>query len=708
MLVSLIRTTGKILFRVSGQFATPLSQIYFKSRNLLRKIYTVTLRLGRDDIALYFDSAFYLAEHADVREAGLDPYRHFCAFGWYEGRKYRVFDYAWYLATYPDVRVAGKNAYEHYLEFGIAEGRSARYITSNFDCDGSGVSDYTKWLREHRALLDSASLTSAETTSGPLISVVMATYNTPELFLREAVESVLAQSYQSWELCICDDASPNERVFEALREFAATDPRIKLHRREVNGHISAATNDALSLARGTFVAFLDHDDVLARDALSAVASLVGASADLDIVYSDEDKLDERGGRYSPYFKPDFNYELLLAQNYFNHLTVIRRERIIEAGGLREGYEGAQDHDLILRVLENSRPDRIGHIPRVLYHWRAVSGSTALAGSEKAYAIATGRAAVQDHLDRIGMPANVEKAPEGCGHYRVKYQLISPLPKVTIVIPTRDRAEILSVCLNSLFTRTSYRNFDVIVVDNGSTERATSDLLARQPSELVSIIRIDEPFNFSRLNNIARESARGEILCFMNNDIEVKSGDWMAEMLSFAQLPEVGCVGARLWYPNMTLQHGGVVLGIGGVAGHAHKNLTYNSHGYFCRAVHHQNFSAVTGACLMISGSKFDKVGGFDERLAVAFNDVDFCLRVKTAGYRNVWTPYAELVHHESASRGLDITPERRARFEGEVNFMIKRWGDQLIDDPAYNPNLSLIFEDFSYAWPPRIRCEGAN
>ena len=392
----------------------------------------------------------------------------------------------------------------------------------------------------------------------------------------------------------------------------------------------------------------------------------------------------------------------MAQNYFNHLTVIRRSVVTQVGGLRFGFEGAQDHDLILRVLEVSSPNRVLHIPKILYHWRAMAGSTALAGAEKSYAPVAGRRAVQEHLDRIGVRAVAEHAPENCGHYRVRYSLPSQQPSVTIIIPTRDRSDILGLCLDSVLSRTSYSNFNIIVIDNGSIETDTFELFERQPKDRVQIIRIDEPFNYSRLNNIAALNAEGEFLCFMNNDIEVKSKDWLGEMVSFALQSGVGCVGARLWFPNTNLQHGGVILGIGGVAGHAHKYVDQKSHGYFCRAIHHQSFSAVTAACMIIKRSVFSEVRGFDEELAVAFNDIDLCLRVRDAGYRNIWTPYAELIHHESASRGSEVSEAQRARFNREVSLMKDRWGAALEVDPAYNVNLTLEFEDFSLAWPPRM------
>jgi GT2 family glycosyltransferase len=543
---------------------------------------------------------------------------------------------------------------------------------------------------------------SAGWRARPKISVLMPVFNPPAQFLREAIESVLAQIYPEWELCVADDASSAPHVGEILRQYETNDPRVRVARRTSRGHIAAATNSALALASGDYVALLDHDDRLHPAALHFVAEAIARHPAAGIVYSDEDKLDHEGRRYEPYFKCEFNYELFLAHNMVSHLGVYRRRLVEELGGLRSGYDGSQDYDLALRAVERLRPEEIVHIPRVLYHWRASRGSTAVAAMDKPYAVDAARRAVQDHLARRGVKATVMAAPAVPTWNRVRFALPEPGPKVSIIVPTRDRADLLAVCLESIRRKTSYGNYEVIVVDNGSREPATQELLRRQPAGRVRVLRDARPFNYSALNNRAVREAAGDFVCLMNNDIEILTSEWIEEMLSFAAQPSVGAVGARLWYPDGRLQHAGVILGLGSVAEHAHRFLQKNQPGYFGRAALHQSFSAVTAACLLIRKSIYEQVGGLDEQLAVTFNDVDFCLRVRAAGYRNVWTPYAEMIHHESATRGADRTAEERKRTAAEVRLIESRWGSALARDPAYSPNLTLERDDFSLAWPPRL------
>jgi glycosyltransferase involved in cell wall biosynthesis/LmbE family N-acetylglucosaminyl deacetylase len=566
--------------------------------------------------------------------------------------------------------------------------------------------DYTEWLRRYDTLTDADRATIASKIAGfqakPLISVVMPVYNPPVLFFEQALQSVRNQLYQNWELCIADDASTNPAVREILERHCREDHRIKAVYREQNGHISLASNSAIELAQGEFIALFDQDDLLTEHALYCVVNAINQHPDVGLLYSDEDKVDESNRRYQPYFKCGLNYELLLAQNIVSHLGVYRTDIVRTLGAFREGFEGAQDYDLVLRVIEKLQPDQVIHIPRVLYHWRAIAGSTALAEGEKKYAAGAGRKAVEEHLKRTGLAAEVMPAPEASSHNRIRFFCPSPQPLVSIIIPTRDRADLLGMCLDSLIQRTTYSNYEIIIIDNGSVEDATQQLFDRQPKDRVTILRDESPFNFSVLNNKAARAARGELLCLMNNDIEILTPDWLEEMVSFAARQDIGCVGARLWYPDGRLQHGGCVVGLGGVCGHSHKYLRQGDPGYFYRAVLHQSFSAVTAACLLVRRSVFEEVDGLDEQLGVAFNDVDFCLRVHDAGYRNVWTPYAEMNHHESASRGAEDTPAKRERFLSEIRFFQSHWGKKLLNDSAYSPNLTLDYEDFSYAWPPRI------
>lgn len=565
--------------------------------------------------------------------------------------------------------------------------------------------DYIEWVRRYGTLAeaDRARLRAglADFALQPLISVVLPVFNPPLAFLEQAIASVRAQIYPHWELCIADDASTDPGVRALLERHASQDSRIHIVYREDNGHIAASTNSALALAGGEFVALFDHDDLLAEQALWWIAEAVNRQPDAGLIYTDEDKIDAANRRFDPNFKPGLNPELLLAQNMVCHLGVYRTALVRELGGFREGFNGAQDHDLVLRVIERLAPQQVVHVPQVLYHWRAISGSTALDAGEKNYAAEAGRKAVREHLARTGVAAEVLEAPGAPDMHRVRFARPSPLPLVSILIPTRDRADLLGMCLDSLLARSSYGNFEVIIIDNGSTEEATRQLFARLPAERFTILRDEAPFNFSALNNRAAAIARGSVLCLMNNDIEILTPDWLEEMVSFASRDGIGCVGARLWYPDGRLQHAGCILGVGGVAGHAHKYLPRGHGGYFGRALVHQSFSAVTAACLVLRREVYQQVGGMEEQLGVAFNDVDLCLKVRAAGYRNVWTPYAEMVHHESATRGDDNAPEKLARFSAEIAFVQQRWGAQLHSDPAYSPNLTAYHEDFSYAWPPR-------
>lgn len=566
--------------------------------------------------------------------------------------------------------------------------------------------DYAEWIRRYDTVTDDARAIMRtridKFASLPLISVVMPTYNSNEKWLKEAIESVRSQIYPHWELCIADDASTEKAVRALLERYAKEDTRIKVVYREKNGHISAASNSALTLATGQWAALLDHDDLLTEHALFWVADAINNNPQAGLIYSDEDKINPKGERYDSYFKCDLNPELLLAQNMICHLGVYKLDLVKRLGGFREGFEGAQDYDLALRVIEQLSPKQVIHIPRVLYHWRAIPGSTALNASEKNYAANAGRAAVAEHLKRQGKNATVSAAPDAPALNRVRFELPAILPLVSVIIPTRDRVDLLATCIQSMLKLTTYPAFEIVIMDNGSVEAETIEFFASLPDDRVRVVRDDSPFNFSALNNHGARVARGELFCLVNNDIEFLTPDWLEEMVSFALLPEVGCVGARLWYPDGRLQHGGVVVGVGGVAGHSHKYHHRGQTGYFGRTVLHQSFSSVTAACLLVRRSVFEAVNGLDEALAIAFNDIDFCLRVQAAGYRNVWTPYAEMTHHESVSRGHENTPEKQARFSSEVYKMQARWGKQLLLDPAYSPNLTLDCEDFSLAWPPRL------
>ena len=569
----------------------------------------------------------------------------------------------------------------------------------------SPIGNYPAWIRRYDTLTRTDRFRIrrriAQMQRRPLISILLPAYNSELTFLRRTIHSVRAQLYPHWELCAVDDASTGDEVWNLLQQSAHRDSRIKILRRACNGHICAASNDALRMASGEFIALLDHDDELAAAALFFVAHEVNQDPRLQLLYSDEDKLDPRGRRYDPHFKPDWNPDLFTAQNYVSHLSVYATELARRAGGFRVGFEGAQDFDLTLRCIDQIGAREIRHIPHVLYHWRSITGSTAGGAEAKPYAQDAACRAVQEHFERTGVAAQVE--PVAGGYLRARHPLPAERPRVSLIIPTRDRADILRTCVGSILSRTDYPNFEILLLDNESREPAALDYLASvSKNERVVVHRCAGSFNYSQLNNFGVAEASGSFIGLMNNDLEVMNSAWLSEMIRHGARPEIGAVGARLWYPNGTIQHGGVILGAGGIGSHAHAGLARGDHGYFSRPHLTQNLSAVTAACLLVRKDLYLEMGGLDAtNLPVGFNDVDFCLRLQAAGYRILWTPEADLCHHESASRGFEDTREKRERFLAEVDYMRQKWGAQLKSDPAYNPNLSLSDQLFTLAFPPR-------
>jgi O-antigen biosynthesis protein len=572
-----------------------------------------------------------------------------------------------------------------------------------------GIADdqYGKWVRDFDTLSpdDCAQIQKhvGKLPYRPRISIIMPAYETPADVLKEAIASVREQLYPDWELCIADDASPSPHVEEICRAEAAADPRIKIIRREINGHISAASNSALSIATGEFVALMDHDDLLTRHALYHVVVTINAKPDLDIIYSDEDKIDSDGRRRQPYFKTDWNPDLILGHNMMSHLTVYRRSLLEKVGRFREGYEGSQDYDLSLRAVDATTTDKIHHIPRVLYHWRRAYGRASFSEAWLDRCNDAARRAIADHLIQKGEGGTVSNHPLLKNCHFVKRSLPSELPLASLIVPTRDKADLLEKCVTGLLQRTSYKNIEVLILDNESRETVTHQLFAElSKDQRVRVIPYHRPFNYSAINNFGVAKARGPILGLINNYVDVIDPDWLAEMVSLALLPDAGAIGARLLYEDGRVQHGGVILGVGGVASHFNLLLAREEFGYFGRCKMRSTVSAVTGACLIVRKSVFEEVGGLDEvNLPVAFNDVDLCLRIKAKGYRNIWTP-TELYHLESASRGPDTTPEASARFSAEVAYMHRRWGDVLKEDPFYSPNMSIENERFLLASPPRV------
>ncbi len=523
----------------------------------------------------------------------------------------------------------------------------------------------------------------------PLISIVMPVYNVDRRWLLAAVESVRRQFYPNWELCITDDASPREETQKTLQEIEAFgDSRIKIRRLDENLGIAGASNAALEIATGEFVGLLDNDDELTRDALLEVALRI-TSDNPDLIYSDEDKLDENGNNVEPYFKSDYSPDYLLCNNYICHFSVIRRQLFIEAGAFQPGFDGAQDFDLMLRVCERAKS--VVHIPKILYHWRKIPGSTAATSAGKPYTHEAGRRAVAAALQRRAVAGESQSGPFP-NTYRVRRD-IGGEPLISILIPFRDKGSLLDKCLDSILAKTDYANFEIVGIDNGSVDRATHRLKDRmsQRDARVRFIQYDAPFNFSAINNFAVKHARGEHLVFLNNDTEVISGEWLRAMLEHSQRADVGVVGAKLLYADNTIQHAGVILGLGGMAGHSHLMSPAHHHGYFSRPQLIQNVSAVTFACAMTRKTVFEELHGLNEtELAIAFNDVDYCLRAREAGYLIVYTPYAELYHHESKSRGYETDSSKRDRLARETAYMRQRHREIMEKgDPYYNPNLSL-------------------
>lgn len=529
----------------------------------------------------------------------------------------------------------------------------------------------------------------------PELSIVMPVYNPPIRFFREALDSILAQNYPYWQLCLADDASADPEVKKTIEEYLKKDSRIKVVYCKENGHISAASNSALEIATGEFVVLMDQDDLLPSHALYHVAVEINRNPDVCLIYSDEDKIDEIGTRFDPYFKSDWNLDLFYSQNMFSHLGVYKTSLVREVGGFRLGYEGAQDYDLTLRCVAKTTPNQIKHIPRVLYHWRAHAKSTALSHSTKNYAELAGYKALQNHFHESDAHITKTDTP---GMYRVIYPLPAKAPLVTLIIPTRDNEQVLRKCIESIKQKTIYPNFEVLIVDNQSTDEKTLTYLdSLKIDRRFRVIKFNSPFNYSAINNYAASLAHGEIIGLVNNDVEVINKDWLCELVRHALRADVGAVGAKLLYSDRAIQHAGVVLGIGGLAGHSHKFYDHNNCGYFGRANLQQELSAVTGACLLVRKNVFEQVGGLDENLPIAFNDVDFCIKVRESGLKNIYTPYSMLYHHESISRGQEDSPEKQARLAKEILFMKDKWGSILLSDPFYNPNLSHDREDFSLA-----------
>lgn len=531
----------------------------------------------------------------------------------------------------------------------------------------------------------------------PLVSIILPVYNPPVQFFRQTLNSVIGQIYENWELCIADDASTDKEVKAIIEEYAKKDFRIKVVYRDENGHISRASNSALELATGEFSLLLDHDDLLTQDCIYHVVKLLNAEPETDLVYSDEDKIDENGQHTMPHFKPKWCPDNFLSRNYFGHVVVCRTSLLREIGGFRVGFEGSQDYDMLLRFTEKTQ--RIAHIPRVLYHWRIHSASAARSEDAKPYAYHAAQKALTESLMRRGEEAAVGFLA-GFRGYSIRYKLQRP-GKVSIIIPTKDNADVVQTCIDSIYARSTWKDFEVIVISNNSTEKKLFELLTgyvkKYPGRF-SWYEHNIPFNFSALMNFGNTKASGDYLLLLNNDTEVITPDWMEAMMEQAQRSSVGAVGVKLLYPNDTIQHAGVIIGLGGIAGHTFVAMHKDEAGYFNYIQSINNYSAVTAACLMVDRRKYDAVKGFDETFEVEYNDVDFCLRLVTSGYHNVYLPHVELYHYESLTRGHPhMSKESYERHIRELNLFKDRWQEFIDDDPCYSPNLGRGVHDFGIA-----------
>lgn len=563
-------------------------------------------------------------------------------------------------------------------------------LTERFQADDV---DYEEWYKNHKPTMEELQRQrDTEFEYEPLISILVPVYNTPEEFLKQMIQSVRKQTYGNWELCIANANPANETVAEILRISSTKDERIKVKDVPENEGIAQNTNAALAIATGDYIGLLDHDDLLTPDALYEVVKTINENDRPQVLYSDEDKITmDLSEHFQPHMKPDYNKDLLRSNNYITHFFVADRMLVEEVGGEDGEYNGAQDYDLILKCTERAKG--IAHIPRILYHWRVHKASTADNPASKMYAFDAGKRAIEDHLKRCGEISKVSHEKD-LGFYRVKYQ-VQGSPLISIIIPNKDQVESLDKCLRSI-EKSSYKNYEIIIVENNSTEDETFAYYKKTESDKIRIVYWSDEFNYSAINNFGVKHARGDYLLLLNNDVEVITTDWLEELTANCQRKDVGIVGARLYYPDDTIQHAGIVIGIGGVAGALFVGMPRMFTGYLHKASIQQDLSAVTAACMMVKRSVYEELGGLEEELKVAFNDVDFCLRAREKGYLVVYDPKVELYHFESKSRGTEDSKEKIRRFQNEIEYMRSHWLELLKKgDPMYNPNLTLTKWDYS-------------
>ena len=554
--------------------------------------------------------------------------------------------------------------------------------------------EYQEWYENHKPSEEELKKQMKRKWKQPsaVISVLVPAYRTPKEFLCQMIESVQNQTYPYWELCIADGSGNDARVEQVVLAYAEKDSRIRYRRLKDNLGIAGNTNEAIAMATGDYLALFDHDDLLAPNALYEVAQAIEEQG-ADVVYTDEDKVTpDLKEHFQPHFKPDFNLDLLRSNNYICHLFVVKKSLAVSLGGQDGAYDGAQDYDFIFRCTEQA--EKIVHIPKVLYHWRVHGGSTADNPESKRYAFEAGKRAIEGNLSRMGQKGTVMHT-EDLGFYRVKYE-VQGNPLISIVIPNKDEKETLEKCLKSIWEKSTYENYEILVVENNSVTREIREYYKKiDGKNHVRVIEWKREFNYSAINNFGISKAKGDYIICLNNDVTIITADWMEELLSTCQRPEVGIVGARLYFPDNTIQHAGIVVGMGGCAGSLFVGMSRSRGGYLHKAALLQDLSAVTAACLMVKKEAFQKAGGFTEALAVAFNDVDFCLKVGRAGYLVVYDPYAEFYHHESKTRGYEDTEEKKRRFQEEIEYMRCHWMPVILKDPYYNENLSLKACDYS-------------